>query len=271
MLQDIAPHTFHNEMSFAPPSPEDYALICDGKALLCKKQGDSLILPRISQCTEGNWIFAFSIDDSRYYLPLDGQTAPGFPWESQLREGTDRQQTYACFVGLSLARWYKANRFCGCCGKPMVPSQRERAMVCPECGHTVYPKICPAVIVAICHGDKLLLTQYARRSFKRYALVAGYCEIGETVEQCVRREVMEETGLRLGKLRFYKSQPWVVTDSLLMGFFAQLEGEDLVTLQEDELSEGAWFSRDELPEDHSTDSLTGEMIEVFRQGLEPEF
>lgn len=136
-------------------------------------------------------------------------------------------------------------------------------------GRTVYPKICPAVIVAVCHGDRLLLTKYAGRSFRRYALVAGFNEIGESIEETVRREVLEETGLQVDNLRFYKSQPWVVTDSLLFGFFAELAGPDCIHLQEEELAEAQWFPRNALPTDHSSDSLTGEMIEIFRAGKEP--
>ena len=103
----------------------------------------------------------------------------------------------------------------------------------------------------------------------RYALVAGFNEIGETIEQTVQREVLEETGLLVHHLRFYKSQPRVVSDSLLFGFFADLAGPDVIRLQEDELAEARWFPRAELPTDHSTDSLTGEMIEAFRAGMEP--
>ena len=84
-----------------------------------------------------------------------------------------------------------------------------------------------------------------------------------------KRQVLEETGLLVHHLRFYKSQPWVVSDSLLFGFFADLAGPDVIRLQEDELAEARWFPRAELPTDHSTDSLTGEMIEAFRAGMEP--
>ena len=146
----------------------------------------------------------------------------------------------------------------------MTHGASERSQVCPRCGQTVYPKICPAVIAAVYDGDRLLLTRYRGRPFTRYALVAGFNEIGESIEDTVRREVMEEVGLRVRDLRFYKSQPWVFTDSLLMGFFARLDGPDAITLQEDELSEAAWFDRRDIPADHSGISLTGEMIEYFR-------
>jgi len=139
-------------------------------------------------------------------------------------------------------------------------------MVCPVCGQVIYPKICPAVIAAVYDGDRLVLTRYKNRPFKKYALVAGFAEIGESIEDTVRREVREETGLRVGNLRFYKSQPWVYTDTLLMGFFAELDGSDKITVQEDELAEARWFARAEIPADHSGISLTGEMIERFRSG-----
>ena len=150
----------------------------------------------------------------------------------------------------------------------MQDSETERARVCPACGLTVYPKICPAVIVAVTDGDRLLLTKYQGRAFRRYALVAGFAEIGEPIEDTVRREVLEETGLRVKQIRFYKSQPWVFTDSLLLGFWCELDGSDAVTVQESELSEARWHHRDEIPEDYSGISLTGEMIDAFRQGKE---
>lgn len=99
-------------------------------------------------------------------------------------------------------------------------------MVCPQCKNTVYPKICPAVIAAVHDGDRLLLTRYRGRPFKKYALIAGFNEIGESIEDTVHREVMEEAGLRVKNLRFYKSQPWVFTDTLLMGFVCELDGSE---------------------------------------------
>lgn len=270
MLQDIAPHIYHNPMSFAPPAPGDLALACANGGVLAKLEAGLLRLPAVEQCTGASgWIYGFSIDETHYYLPQGTPQAPGFSMVSHYRTLGPGQTVFACAVGESLSRWYAGNRFCGACGKPLVPSTLERALVCPACGRTIYPKICPAVIVAICHGDRLLLTKYAGRNFRRYALVAGFNEIGESIEETVRREVLEETGLQVDHLRFYKSQPWVVTDSLLLGFFVELAGPDRIRLQEEELAEARWFTREELPTDHSTDSLTGEMIEVFRAGKEP--
>lgn len=269
MLQDIAPHVYHNAMAFTTPEPGDTALVCGEGGVLLRLEDGQVTLPRVG-ALRGPFRYAFSIDQTHFYLARDAASLPGYEFRRDYRSYGPADTVFACAVAQSLARWYGANRFCGACGGPMAHSETERAMVCPRCGHVVYPKICPAVIVAVCHGDRLLLTKYAGRAFRRYALVAGFNEIGETIEETVAREVWEETGLRVKNLRFYKSQPWVVSDSLLMGFFADLDGGDTVRLQMDELSEGRWFSRDELPTDHSGDSLTGEMIERFRRGQEPQ-
>lgn len=269
MLQDIAPHIYHNQMSFAPPEAGAVALVYTQGGILARVTDGLLELPRVGDFGPAQWIYGFRVDETSCYLSLEPLEADGFA-PTAYRELKPRHLVFACAVGQSLLRWYQSNRFCGACGAGFEPGTRERSLVCPRCGHTIYPKICPAVIVAVCDGDRLLLTRYAGRALRRYALVAGFCEIGETVEQTVAREVFEETGLRVRNLRFYKSQPWVITDSLLMGFFVDLEGSQEIHLQEDELSEGRWFHRDRLPTDHSGDSLTGEMIELFRLGREPQ-
>ena len=271
MLQDIFPHIYHNEMLWREAKADDVVLsFCDGK-LLAQISEQQIRLPQVGDAASRvKMQYLFSIDETAYYLAEEAleetgnwHYAPTHPLRSSCEPDA---QLFAAAAGESLYRWYAGNRFCGKCGAKMEKSQTERAMVCSECGNTVYPKICPAVIVAVHDGERLLLTRYKGRPFKRYALVAGFNEIGESIEQTVHREVMEEVGLRVKNLRFYKSQPWVFTDSLLMGFYAELDGSDAITLQEDELAEANWHMRSEIPHDYSPISLTGEMIECFRQG-----
>ena len=173
---------------------------------------------------------------------------------------------FAAANGAELHRFYRGSRFCGRCGTAAMKSKKERAMFCPSCGNTVYPKIAPAVIVAVTDGDKLLLTKYAGREYTRYALVAGYTEFGETLEETVRREVMEEVGLKVKNIRYYKNQPWAFSDSMLVGFFAELDGSPQIYLDETELSTAVWMKREDIPGDYTNVSLTHEMILLFKHG-----
>ena len=161
--------------------------------------------------------------------------------------------------------WYGRNRFCGRCAHPLVPDAAERALRCEGCGLVVYPAIAPAVIVAITRGDSILLARSVRSTFRHYSLISGYVEVGETLEHAVRREVMEEVGLRLGALRYLGDQPWGVSGSQMFAFQAEALN-DGIRLQESELSEARWFRRDELEPQGRTVSIALELIERFRTG-----
>ena len=129
----------------------------------------------------------------------------------------------------------------------------------------IYPRIIPAVIVGVKNGDKLLLTKY-RKGFTPFALIAGFTEIGETLEETVSREVMEEVGLKVKNITYYKNQPWAFSDTLLMGFFCELDGSNQVKLDENELALAEWFERNQIPVEPDDISLTNEMMMVFRDG-----
>lgn len=191
-----------------------------------------------------------------------------FVWCSvqEVRAVRPMAAAFAAITALQLHRWYKSRSFCGRCGAPTEPSCTERAMVCPKCGLIEYPKICPAVIVAVSDGERLLVSRYRDRPFRGWALIAGFVEIGETLEDTVRREVLEETGLRVKNLRYYKSQPWSFSDTLLAGFYCDLDGSDAIRIEEDELSEALWLPRGEIPPRGNDVSLTAEMMERFRLG-----
>ena len=281
MLQAIGVGQFDNHFVFRQAEADDAVLIYREDAVLVTGRDGGLRLPRFRELPEafrGLYLrYAFSIDGDRYFFGdvFDEGPVSALPEDlifvasREYRNMEPQETAFACCVGESLHRWHYNNQHCGRCGAFTEDSMTEQAIYCPICDLTVYPKICPAVIVAVCDGDRLLLTKYRGRAFKRYALVAGFNEIGESIEETVHREVLEETGLRVKNLRFYKSQPWVVTDSLLMGFFCELDGKDRITLEEEELSVAQWFRREEIPTDHSGISLTGEMIEVFRAEDDP--
>ena len=140
------------------------------------------------------------------------------------------------------------------------------SIVCPVCDKHLYPKISPAVIVAVTDGDRILFTKYAGREYRAYALVAGFCEIGETAEQTVAREVFEETGLHVKNVRYYKSQPWGLAGDLLLGYFAELDGSDEVVVDMNELSVAEWVRREDIDLEDDGVSLTREMMMAFKHG-----
>ena len=168
-----------------------------------------------------------------------------------------------------LWRWRKSRRYCGRCGHKTTDSTTERALVCPVCGQLEYPKISPAVIVGITNGDRLLMTHYSDRPNIGYALIAGYVEIGESFEDTIRREVMEEVGLKVKNIQYFKSQPWAFSDTEMVGFFAQLDGSDDIHLQEAELAEAVWLNRDEIPHEDILASVGSEMKTAFKYGVWP--
>ncbi|MDE6204064.1 MAG: NAD(+) diphosphatase, partial [Lachnospiraceae bacterium] len=222
------------------------------------------------------------IDEYRYFLAcpspgfikdLDGNSPvielSGYSYEDVriFRTADSRHTAFAGITAHHLFGWYQSNQFCGRCGQKMAPDHKERMLFCPGCCNMVYPRISPAVIVGILNGDKILMSKYAGRPYTNYALIAGFTEIGESAEQTVQREVMEEVGLKVKNIRYYKSQPWAFSGSLLMGFFCDLDGPDTITLDADELSEAAWFHRDEINLEDDHVSLTREMIIKFKEGI----
>ena len=162
--------------------------------------------------------------------------------------------------------WYQNHRFCGRCGHPLTPDSAERALRCHACGHLVFPVISPAVIMAITCGDRILLARNANSPFANYALVAGYVEVGETLEHAVFREALEETGVHVKNIRYLGDQPWGVSGSHMFAFQAEADDQEPIVIQKTELSDARWFDRKELePRGHAV-SIANELIERFRKG-----
>ena len=138
-------------------------------------------------------------------------------------------------------------------------------MICPACGAVEYPRIGPCILAAVTNGDRLLLTRYARQK-GNLVLVAGFMEIGETAEQCVAREVLEETGVKVKNIRYAGSQPWGFSGVVSMAFTAELDGSEAIQVDNNELSEAFWLRREEIPDPPYTCSLTSELIRSFKRG-----
>ena len=277
MIQDIAPHRLDNAFrEGALPSPNDAVYHFADGALLGDFSEERLTLPTWKELGRPGTKYLFSLDGKPLFLAADEKIeAPeGFsrlPMRSlRTNQAKGRAGVFAAWTAWQLANWYRDNRFCGRCGRPTRDAEDERAIVCPACRRRVYPRIVPAVIVGVTRGDELLLTRYNRPG-AYHALVTGFTEIGETLEETVRREVMEETGLTVDHLRYYKSQPWGIVDDLLAGFFCDVVGDATIRLDGNELKEGVWTRREDIDGQPDDFSLTNEMMMVFKAGKEPKW
>lgn len=276
MIQDIEPYHLDNQYRPVPPDGDSYAMYYEEHAVLARRTENGIEFPRFRELERlnddvyGDAVYLFSVNEERYYLVREINREPlsEFTMENTeiFRRALPRHHAFAGITGYQLYNWYRNRRYCGRCGSLMELSDKERMMHCDACGNMEYPKICPAVIVGVTAGDRLLMSKYAGRTYKNYALIAGFTEIGETVEQTVAREVMEEVGLKVKNIRYYKSQPWAFTDTLLLGFYCDLDGSDTIRLDENELAVAEWFKREEIPEPVSQESLTNEMILRFKNG-----
>ena len=283
MLQDLANGRLENEFRNQLPSGEDI-VICFQNQQILLKQGQEKGFPSFAEVSRWaeNWTswqaegfrYVFRMEGQNYFLWLgdmaEGEYAGyGFSNVRLLRDSLVKEQYYAAMTAWHLYVWYKNNRFCGNCGTRTVHDGAERMLRCPDCGNMIFPRISPAVIVAITDGDRLLMSKYAGRGFTRYALIAGYTEIGETMEQTVAREVMEEVGLKVKNIRYYKSQPWGIDGNVLMGFYCDLDGDDTIHIDEKELALAEWHHRGALPAKDDGLTLTRAMIRAFDEGNYP--
>lgn len=279
MIQDIGVHKY--DLTYAQPEAgaEDYLLYMkENKTLLRKLEDGSYEIPKLKEfqdeeeALKKKAYYLFAIDGIGYYYVNEMENSERDGYElcttAVFRKMTPMYQAFAGITATQLHRWKESRRFCGRCGHPTENSKTERAVVCPECGQVEYPKICPAVIVAITDGDRIVMSRYRvnNNPYRGYALIAGFVEIGETFEQTVEREVMEEVGLKVKNIRYYKSQPWAFSDTEMIGFFAELDGDDTIRLQEDELSEAGWFTREEVPDETLMNSVGSELKMVFKYG-----
>jgi NAD+ diphosphatase len=163
-----------------------------------------------------------------------------------------------------LLYWDKNTKYCGQCGGPM-HFHTDISKRCEHCGKELWPSLAPAVIVRITRGtDEILMARGRNFRGDFYGLIAGFVETGETLEEAVEREVMEETGLRVKNIRYFASQPWPFPSGLMVGFTADYDGGD-IHVQLEELQNVAWFRRDHLPKLPEPLSIARHLIDDWLQ------
>jgi NAD+ diphosphatase len=163
---------------------------------------------------------------------------------------------------IQIVAWDQTHQFCGRCGHTTEALEGERAKKCPACGTISYPRLAPAVIIAVLKGDQILLTHYANLRGRWHSIIAGFVEPGETLEECVRREINEEVGITVKNIRYFGSQPWPFPNSLMIGFMAEYAGGE-ISVDGKEISEAGWYDAAHLPEIPPKISIARELIDAF--------
>lgn len=274
MIQDISPFKYHVEYENRKPEKKDCVLPFSREGLAIRDTEEIAFFScgEFEEKTE-QMVYLFSVDEMRFFYlavsdetEVDASVGTGYRIikRQELRRLSPKHLAFAAVTAFHLDGWYQTNKFCGRCKNTLSHDTKERMLFCPVCDNRIYPRINPAVIVAVTNGSRLLLTKYRGRAYTNYALVAGFSEIGESFEDTVRREVMEEAGLSVKNIRYYGSQPWAFADNLLAGYFCEVDGSDEIHMDAEELSEACWLERGDIPVEYTDSSLTNEMICAFK-------
>jgi len=198
-------------------------------------------------------------------LDPEAPIPPGFQavgLRTLLAEAEPQAASLAVYAA-QLVRWQQIGRYCPSCGQPATPIEGTWGRACPSCGYSSYPPVSPAVIVLVHDGDRALLTSKPGWG-KRYSLVAGFVEPGETLEECVVREVREEVGVEVSELSYVGSQPWPFPNQIMIGFLARYAGGE-IAIDTAELADARWFERTALPELPPPYTISRQIIELWRR------
>jgi NAD+ diphosphatase len=258
--------------SLTPEDENDFWFVISNGKLLVKMDRNGYSIPRKKDIGE----IENQMNHLQFLGTLDGTPChvASYPDENAFLEGLMFSNvrklfgiladhvTLAAGCSAQLIRWHQTHKYCGACGSLMADKEEERAKFCTECKAVYYPRLSPAVIVAVLKGDEILLARSARFPGNMYSVLAGFVEIGESLEDCVEREVFEETGIKVQNITYFGSQPWPFPDSLMLGFTADYaEGE--ICVDSAEIAEARWFSADTLPNVPGRISIAGHLIEWF--------
>ena len=261
---------------FIPPSDEsDETLwfVYQQNRLLIKTGTKGYLVPRFRDLAK----FKPSLIRRQYLGSLDGiscyaaeinnnnDVLDGFALKS-LRElffgQMEEKLVWIAGQANQLVDWNRSHQFCGKCGRPTEDGQEERAKVCPRCHLINYPRVSPAVIVAVIKNNQILLANNIRFKSGYYSVLAGFVEPGENLEECVAREIKEEVGISVNNIRYFASQPWPFPNSLMVAFLADYAGGEIKT-DNTEIKEAGWFTADNFPAIPPRITIARHLIDYF--------
>jgi len=262
--------------SKSPPVARESALwfVIHDKRILIKEEQDNYLIPQSSDIQK----LGLAPTEKQFLGLLDGHPC----YVAELRDGAQVSRAFS-FVGLralfsqfgedviraagmanQLVCWGQNHRYCGKCGERTENKKDERAKICSQCGLINYPRLSPAMIVAVLKDHQILLAHSKRFPGKFFSVLAGFVEPGETLEECVKREVSEEVGITVRNIRYFGSQPWPFPDSLMVAFTAEYAAGE-ISIDHSEIAEAGWYSAKQFPPIPPKISIARELIDWFSE------
>ena len=259
-------------VALQPPSPAAHFFVCLPEGLLVKEAGSKVQLPELATLTalgltmEAAHYLGRLGDNDCFALSLQSAATlpPGTAVRSLRRLYGSLDEDLFAVAGraVQVTHWAQTHRFCGRCATALVQKPRERAMHCPACDLTAFPRLSPAVIVLVRRGTQALLGRSARFPLPMYSTLAGFVEPGESLEETVHREIFEEVGIRVKNLRYFGSQPWPFPHSLMIGFMAEYASGEL-RVDGEEILDARFFEADQLPQIPPPLSIARQLINAW--------
>lgn len=255
-------------MAFVPgissPASEGRLYVVTGQSLCVVRESGNMALPT-GRATDAIYLGERDGDPCFARSLGEGEPPPTGSEPISLRQvfGVISDEDFGIAGrALGLTAWDRDHRFCGRCGAATERSLIERVRTCTACGHGAYPRLSPAIIVLVERDGRALLARNARFPRPFFSTLAGFVEVGESLEHAVAREVHEEAGIEVSEISYFGSQPWPFTNSLMLGFRARWAGGEIVA-DASEIAEAAWYAPDELPLIPPRLSIARELIDDF--------
>lgn len=264
---------------FEPPVGSDHTawwFIYQKDTMLVKPHAEGPAVPRLTGLAQLGMepeisIYLGQMGPNSCFAAMVAPDAPapeGYTWQKQRALYFQLPKPFVRVTGLArqLLEWEANHRFCGACGVPTNSREYERAKECPQCGHITYPRLSPAIIVSLTRGREILLARSPHFPKGRYSVLAGFVEPGETLEQAVAREIMEETSLEVTNIKYFASQPWPFPDSLMVGFTSEYAGGEL-KINRPELEDAMWCTPESLPTIPTGETISRWLIDNWLNSL----